>query len=255
MSTLHVESGNGKTRVCLNRPAVRNAFNEELIGELTNVFSELPVGTRVVELCGAGSVFCAGADLEWMKKSATFSEAENADDARRLAAMFKAIDEAPAVVIGRVQGAALGGGAGLVTCCDIVVASDDAKLGFTEVRLGLVPAVISPFVIRKIGVSQARRLFLTGEVFSAPLAKQFGLVHEVVATAELDATVQRLTEALLKNGPAALRSAKELVRAVLVLDAERILDYTVGTIAALRVSAEGQEGLAAFLEKRPPRWP
>ncbi len=256
MKTLTVGHEGGVTRVELNRPAVRNAFNAELIAELTLVFTSLPPATRVVVLSGAGKAFCAGADLDWMTGSVAYSRQENQADAERLADMLRAVDDAPAVVIGRVHGAALGGGVGLVSCCDVVVATADCKLGLTEVRLGLVPAVISPYVLRKIGPSAARRYFATGEIFDAARALAMGLVHEVVASeAELDAVVAGLALAVQKNGPQAVREAKLLVRDVPGLSATEARQHTAAVIARLRVSPEGQEGLRAFLEKRDPVWP
>lgn len=255
MANLLVAQDGAVLSVTLNRPHVRNAFNEDLISELAEVVGNLDPQTQVVVLRGEGAVFCAGADLEWMQKSARFSKEDNERDAATLARLFEALDTTPAVVIGRLHGAALGGGVGLLACCDIVVASDDAKLGLTEVRLGLVPAVISPFVVAKIGASQARRYFVTGEMFGAAEARRMGLVHEVVPMSELDATVSKLAAAVAKNGPRAVVTAKRLVRDITGRPPRDLRDYTVQTIATMRVSPEGQEGLRAFLEKREPSWP
>ncbi len=255
MPTLAIRQDGPVLRVALDRPQVRNAFNDEVLRELSEVFGSLTSGTRVIVLSGNGAAFCAGADLDWMKQSATFTREENERDAAALARLFEVIDEAPVVVVGRLHGAAMGGGVGLLACCDIVVAADDAKVGLTEVRLGLVPAVISPFVLAKIGASQARRYFVTGEVFSAAEARRIGLVHEVVPPAELDATIERLVAAIAKNGPHAVATAKRLVRDVAGRPPRELRDYTAQTIATLRVSPEGQEGLRAFLEKREPRFP
>lgn len=252
--TIRVDRDGPCVTVRLNRPDVRNAFNETVIAELRDVFSAPPPGTRVMILRGEGPVFCAGADINWMKRSASYTEPENARDAAAMQAMFRAIDECPCPVIGHVHGAALGGGMGLVAACDIVIAATDTKFGFTEARLGIVPAVISPFALRKIGASQARRYFLTGEVFSAARAQAIGLVHEVVETGQLEETTLTIVDALLQCGPNAVETAKQLIREVSALGLDRAESYTVSTIARLRVSPEGQEGLAAFLEKRKPRW-
>jgi methylglutaconyl-CoA hydratase len=253
MSTVRVESHAGVTRVTLNRAAVRNAFDDALVGELTEAFSHLPDGTRVVVLAGDGQSFCAGADLAWMKKSATYTEAENARDARRLAAMFHAVDRAPCAVVGRVHGAALGGGAGLAACCDVVVAETGTKFGFTEVRLGLVPAVISPFVMRRIGAARARRYFLTGELFGAEEAQRIGLADEVTPGGGADAVIERVVASVLRAGPLAVATAKRLVR-VVETDLEAAHEYAADTIATLRVQPEAQEGMRSFLEKRDPTW-
>jgi methylglutaconyl-CoA hydratase len=205
-------------------------------------------------LTGAGPIFCAGADVQWMRKSKDYTEAQNAADARAMAHMYRALDECPRPVVAKVRGAALGGGSGLVACCDVVVAADGTTFGFTEVRLGIVPANISTFVLPKIGARAARRYFLTGERFDAAEAARIGLVHEVAPPDALDARVDAIVAALLECGPAAVATAKEIVREVSRLPREQAIDYTVRTIARARVSPEGQEGLAAFLEKRKPRW-
>ncbi len=252
--TLAVAVRDAVLTVTLNRPDVRNAFNEIMIEELTNLFAALPAGTRVVVLTGAGPIFCAGADVLWMKKSKDFTEEQNAADARAMARMYRLLDECPLPVVARVQGAALGGGAGLVACCDVVVAAEGTTFGFTEVRLGIVPANISTFVLPKIGARAARRYFLTGERFDAAEALRIGLAHEVVPAAGLDARVEAIAGELLKCGPVAVATAKEIVREVSRLPRDQAIDYTVRTIARARVSPEGQEGLQAFLEKRKPRW-
>jgi methylglutaconyl-CoA hydratase len=189
-----------------------------------------------------------------MQKSIGYGEAENARDAKRLAGMFQAVDHAPCVVIARVQGAALGGGAGLAACCDIVVAESGAKLGFTEARLGLIPAVISPFVIRRIGPSRARRYFLTGEIFSAEEGRRIGLCDELAPTGGLDRTIDAIAQAVLRCGPHAVDAAKRLIRVIEASDSAAAHTYAADTIAALRVQPEAQEGMRAFLEKREPRW-
>jgi len=253
---LQVEIRESCGYVTLNRPEVRNAFHAELIRELTDCFRALghDESVRAIVLAGAGKVFCAGADANWMRASVEYTPEENYRDALRMAEMLQVIDECPVPVIARVQGAALGGGVGLIAACDIVVAADDALFAFSEVRLGIVPAVISSFVLRKIGVSHARRYFLTGERFSARRAQEIGLVHEVIPPEELDAAVEQILGEILKNGPRAVREAKALIRRLPTIPPEKVREHCAETIARLRASEEGQEGLRAFLEKRPPRW-
>ena len=240
----------------LNRPEVRNAFNPTLIAELRDWAAAVAGDrdVRVAVLSGAGRVFCAGADLNAMTATISASRAENVDDARRLAAMFGALDTLPIPLVGRVHGAAMGGGTGLAAVCDIVIAEVATIFAFTEVRIGLVPSVISPFVLEKIGRSAARDLFLTGRRFSAARAREIGLVHEVVAAEALDEAVQRITHEILASGPDSVRGAKRLIRDLPRLTPAEATAMTVETIASCRVSAEGQEGMRAFLEKRPPRW-
>jgi methylglutaconyl-CoA hydratase len=254
MKTLSLETNGPVLTVTIDRPNVRNAFNEEVIEELHESFSTIPKKVRVVVLTGGGPVFCAGADVQWMKKSLKYSEQENARDAAAMAAMFRAIDECPRPVIGRINGHALGGGSGLVACCDMVVAVEGALFGFTEVRLGIVPANISTFVLPKIGSRAARRYFLTGERFGAEEAKAIGLIHEVVPPDRLDTKVNDLVKEILRCGPNAVAIAKDVIREGLARSRDEAIDYTVKTIARVRVSPEGQEGLGAFLEKRKPSW-
>lgn len=252
MSALEIQYQDGVCTISLNRPDVRNAFDDKLIDELTNAFSNL--NPRIVVLRGAGKVFCAGGDLEWMKRSIDLSEEENLEDAKALGAMFKAIDEAPCPVIARVQGAAFGGGLGLVCACDIVVAAEDTKFCFSEAKLGLAPAVIAPYAIRKIGETQARRYFQTAEVFDAEEARRIGLVHEVTTEEELDNKISAIVESILSNGSNAVTAAKSLIRQITTTDSHDASDICAKTIASLRVSEEGQEGVRAFLEKRKPKW-
>lgn len=255
METLRVETRGGVATLRLCRPDVRNAINDVLIAELTGAFSALPKGTRVVVLAGEGASFCAGADAEWMRRSKDAPKKQNEKDAAALASLLVAVDECPHPVIARVQGSVLGGGAGLVAACDIAVAEDTAQFGFPEVRLGLVPAVISTFVLPRIGARAARRYFLTGERFGAAEAKALGLIHEVTPVGGLDAKVDELIGELLKGGPQALIEAKRLLREVSGLSRKQAIARSVRTIARIRVSPEAQEGLGAFLEKRKPRWP
>jgi methylglutaconyl-CoA hydratase len=245
MSALEVERDGAVLRVTMARPDRRNAFDTALIDELARAFADVG-DVRAVVLAGEGKSFSAGADVEWMRSSVDLSYEENVADALRLRAMLDAIDGCAAPVVARVQGHALGGGCGLVACCDIVVAEPGAQFAFSEVKLGIVPAVISPFALAKIGPGAARRFFVTGERFTADVALRIGLVHEVAG--DLDAAVERLVAELLTAGPDAARAAKQLARAPLAAD------ETAERIAAQRTSAEGQEGLRAFLEKRPPRW-
>ena len=247
MSALRVEWDGDVLRVTLARPERRNAFDAALIAELAEAFVD--VGrARAVLLAGDGPSFSAGADVEWMRASAELSYEENLADATALRRMLEAIDRCPAPVVARVQGHALGGGCGLVACSDVVVAAEDAVFAFSEVKLGIVPAVISPFALAKIGPGAARRYFVTGERFDAAKALRIGLVHEVAH--DLDASVDRVLRELRTAGPRAARAAQRLV-----LDAPLDGPETARRIAERRTSAEGQEGLHAFLERRPPEWP
>lgn len=233
------------TRIALNRPEVRNAFNDELIARLSDAFASLPVETRAVVLSGEGEAFCAGGDLEWMRKAAAYTHEENQRDALLLAKLFRAIVDCPAVVIARVAGPAFGGGCGLVAASDIAIASDDSKFAFSEVRLGLIPATISPFVIPKIGVGHARALFSTGEAFGSDHALRIGLVHEVSTREGLDEAVNRKLKHVFAAGPGAVREAKRLIA-----DNPLGLEEAAKRLADARASTEGREGVAAFLEKR-----
>lgn len=244
-------------RLRLNRPDLHNAFDADLIATLTSALEGLARddGVRVVVLEGAGSSFSAGADLHWMRGMAAAGEAENREDALALARLMRTLDELPKPTIARVHGAAFGGGVGLVACCDIAIGVPDAKFGLTESKLGLLPAVISPYVIAAMGARQARRWFATAEIFDAHEAHRLGLLHDVVNPTALDTAVQRQVELLLKAGPIAASSAKALVRRVGAGGDGNALDAAnADLIAKLRVSAEGQEGLGAFLEKRKPTW-
>jgi methylglutaconyl-CoA hydratase len=242
--------------VVLDRPDVRNAFNAELIEALRAAFETLSAdaSVRAIVLSGNGKTFCGGADVHWMRNSLVLTREENVEDARRLSRMLRTIDHVPVPVIARVQGAALGGGAGLAAVCDIVIAADDAVFGFTETKLGILPAVISPFVLAKIGASHARALCLTGERFTASRAKSIGLVHEVVPAAELDAAVARVVREIESASPTGVAATKHLLAQVAEHGYDASLDLTAHAIAEQRTSAEGQEGLRAFLEKRRPEW-
>jgi len=243
-------------RLILNRPAVRNAWDGEVVSLLQRALRDLAAdpGVRVVELSGAGAAFCAGADLEWMKRVANFTMEENRRDSAELAQLFRSLDELDKPVVARVQGAALGGGTGLATACDVVVAGESAIFGTTEVRLGIIPAVIAPYVVRKIGESHARRLFLTGEQIGAEEAKRIGLVHHVVPDKELPKATKTVIDSILLGGPAALVEAKRLVHNVHALPAKDAVTWAIARMAERRGSPEGLEGLQAFLEKRKASW-
>jgi methylglutaconyl-CoA hydratase len=243
-------------RVWLNRPDARNAFDGLMVTELRKTLFDLRSvdGVRVIVIGGRGQSFCAGADLGWMKAMAAFSRAENLGEAQALADLFFTVYESPKPVVARVHGHALGGGAGLVAACDIPVAALGTQFGFTEVRLGIIPAVISPYVVGRIGESAARELFLTGERFEAVRAVEIGLVRAAVPEEDLDAAVEGRVNELLKAGPRAMAEAKALIREVAWRRIEDVQRYTVERIADIRVSAEGQEGMRAFLEKRKPDW-
>jgi methylglutaconyl-CoA hydratase len=247
---LKVEARDGVARVILNRPDVRNALDAAILRDLKEAFDVLSrdPGLRSVVLEGAGKVFCAGADVQAM------TTGDPRADARALADVLGAIDAFPAPVFGRVQGAAMGGGSGLVAVCDAVVASEDARFAFSEVKLGIVPGVISAFVVPKIGPSQARRYFLTAEAFPAARAREIGLVHEVVPAERLDAVIQEWTTAVRNNGPKAVGAAKALILRGADLDRAALLALGVDTITFVREGDEAKEGLRAFLEKRPPNW-
>jgi methylglutaconyl-CoA hydratase len=245
MSALRVERDGAVLRVTMARPDRRNAFDAALIDELAAAFADVGDACAVV-LAGEGKSFSAGADVEWQRLSIDLTYEENIEDYRRLHRMLESIWRCPAPVVARIQGHALGGGAGLAACVDIGIAGDDAVFGFSEVRLGIMPAVISPMVLAKIGAAHARRYFLTGERFDASVALRIGLVQEVAT--DLDAAVERVVEGIAAGGPSAVREAKRLV--LEPGDVEELLERA----AAQRVSAEGQEGLRAFLDKRAPRW-
>jgi methylglutaconyl-CoA hydratase len=257
-SVLHERRGT-TAWLTLNRPQVHNAFDDTLIATLTGLLEQADVdpAVRTVVLTGNGSCFSAGADLNWMRGMASASEQENRNDSLRLARLMRTLQFLSKPTVARVNGAAYGGGVGLVACCDIAVGVDTAKFALSEVKLGLVPAVISPYVIAAIGLREARRLFITGEVFDATTAARIGLLHAAVPSAELDEIVERQLYLLAKAGPHAQREAKALALRVGGIDpaqAERIDTANAELIARLRISEEGQHGLGAFLDKRGPRW-
>lgn len=259
MSAILVTDRGAVRQIALNRPEVHNAFDDALIAELTAVLVDAghDGAVRAVVLTGTGASFSAGADLNWMRGMARASEEENRQDSLRLAALVRTLQFLPKPTIARVNGAAYGGGVGLVAACDIAIGAEGAKFGLTEVKLGLVPAVISPYVVGAIGVRQARRLFLTGEIFDAAEACRMGLLHRVVPAEVLDEAVDSTLERLAKAGPQAQREAKQLALRMAGIEEEQAGRLDAGNadlIARLRVSEEGQEGLGAFLDKRAPRW-
>ncbi len=255
--TLEIAREAGVATIWMNRPDVHNAFNAQLIADLTTACIELDAddAVRAVVLAGRGKSFSAGADLNWMKAAGEASEAENFADAMKLAGMLRTLAEMKKPTIARVHGAALGGGMGLASACDICIAGDKAVFATSEVKFGIIPSAISPYVIRAIGERQAYRYFQTAERINATRAATLGLAHEAVATEELDAKVSEVVEALLQGGPKSQAAAKDLIRAVAnrpVSDA--VVEDTARRIASLRVTPEAKEGLAAFLDKRPAAW-
>ncbi|MGI9420380.1 MAG: enoyl-CoA hydratase/isomerase family protein [Geminicoccaceae bacterium] len=252
-----VRRDDGVAVVTLNRPAVHNAFDDHLIERLTGTLETIGTdqGVRALVLTGNGKSFSAGADLNWMRRSADYGEDENLRDARSLARLMTTLDRLPKPTIARVNGAALGGGVGLVCCCDIAIAADHARFGTTEVKLGIMPSVIGPYVVRAIGARQARRIMLTGERFDAAEALRIGLVHDVIGPEGLDSKVDTVLAEILENGPSALGATKGLVQDVVGLPiSPDVIDETARRIAALRATPEAKEGLGAFLEKRSPSW-
>ncbi len=255
--TLQLEIAHGAATVTLNRPDVRNAFNETVIAELNNVFLELGQDeqVRAIVLAANGPAFCAGADLNWMKKMAHYTPEQNLEDAQQLAEMLYQIYSCAKPVIAKVQGDCYAGGMGLVAACDIAVTVDSANFCLSEVKLGLIPATISPYVIKAMGPNAARRYFITAERFSAQEAHRIGFVHESVPAENLDQTVAQIVNAIVNNGPNAVIAAKWLVEDVTGAEIEEdLLTYTAECIADIRSSPEGKEGVASFLEKRKPNW-
>ena len=257
MKHLELRFASGVATVTLNRPDVRNAFNDEVIAELTGAFVELGDRSEVrcIVLAANGTAFCAGADLNWMKSMASYTYEQNVDDARALANMLRVIYKCPKPTVARVQGDVYAGGMGLVAACDIAVSVDTAMYCLSEVKLGLIPATISPYVMRAMGARAAHRYFLTAERFSAAEAHRVGLVHEVVKADALDAKVSEIAQSLIVAGPAAMKACKELVHDVGGREIDHVLvDRTVKGIADIRVSEEGREGIQSFLGKRKPSW-
>jgi methylglutaconyl-CoA hydratase len=259
MSAVELIREGSLARLVMNRPEVHNAFDDGLIADLTGALNQVEGDSdiRAVVLTGAGASFSAGADLNWMRGMASASEADNRADSLRLAALMRRLQFLSKPTVARVNGAAFGGGVGLIACCDIAVAVDGAKFALSEVKLGLVPAVISPYVIAAIGLRQARRLFITGEIFGSDAAVAMGLVHEAVPAEQLDAAIHRVVSLLGKGGPVAQHEAKRLALGMGGMDVaamEKVDATNAALIARLRVSTEGQAGLSAFLGKTPPPW-
>lgn len=256
--TLHIEDrGNGVATCLLNRPDKKNALNPQMIQELTHFFDDEggPAKEfRIVVLRGSGGFFCAGADLNWMKESAGFSAEQNKDDAQRLFDVFATLNRTPCLTVACVEGGAFGGGIGLISCCDVVLAAEDCRFSLSEVRLGLSPATISPFVTEKIGHSNARRLMLTAVLFNAQHGREIGLLHEICPPPELQAKLDETVEAALQCGPVAVAQTKDLLRRMLSLSLPDARLQSSDLIAGLRTGSEGQEGLTAFMEKRKPNW-
>lgn len=257
--TLEIATAKGVCRITLNRPRVHNAFDDALIADLTDALHrcDADAGVRAVVLSGAGATFSAGADLNWMRAMAAAGETENRADSERLAALMHTLNFLSKPTVARVNGAAYGGGVGLIACCDVAIAADSAKFGLTEVKLGLVPAVISPYVVAAIGPRHARRLFVSAELIDAAEAARIGLVHCAVPAEQLDEQVDRTLHWFGKGGPVAQREAKRLALRMAGVDSEAAQTtdrHNAALIARLRVSPEGQEGLSAFLEKRAPAW-
>lgn len=246
--------------ITLSRPELHNAFNDDMILEITKKFNTLneDKSLRAVVLTGEGKSFCAGADLNWMKKMKDYSAEENYKDSLQLAKMFEVINNCPVPVLGKINGAALGGGSGLVSVCDIAIASEKAKFGFTEAKLGLLPAVISPFVVAKIGETHARATFLSGEMFDAHRAFAIGLVHKVSSVEQLDSDVEEQVNRILEAAPHAQREAKKLVKSLFAFwkksEYAVVQDFTCKTISSIRIGAEAQEGMNSLLDKRRPNW-
>ncbi len=254
--TVELKIKNRVARVFLDRPDVRNAFNEVMIEDLIHVIErvEKDESVRVLVLTGKGSVFCAGADLHWMKKMKEFTFEENYRDALRLAELMSRLYNTPKPTIAKVNGASIGGSNGLLAACDIAIASDNAVFSLSEVKIGLVPACIGPYVLKKIGESACRELFLTGERIGAERAKELGLVNEVVPYEELTERIEEIVASLLSSGPYALAVSKELLTRIPTMSTAEIKEYTARLIAELRSGDEAQEGMAAFFEKRKPKW-
>lgn len=255
-AALKVQRTGAVARVTLNRPQARNALDEGLLSELTAAFRALgkDKSLRAAVLSGAGQDFCAGADIGWMRRAADYGKTESRQDARRLIDMCRALDEAPCAVIARVQGNCFGGGLGLIAACDAVVAEEAACFRFSEARLGLIPAVVSTFVLPKIGAGRARYLYLTADLFRAPAAKEIGLVHLTAPADALDSEVERLVKGVLRNGPQAVCGAKAYLRKLDKFSRSKRLAYSEQVLARVRSTPEAKEGLSAFLEKRSPKW-
>jgi len=253
--TIKITIENNITTVFLNRPDVHNAMNEKMMKELTICFQNLSKDqTKIIILTGEGKSFCAGADLNWMKSMAKYSKKENIKDSRLLLNLYEAIYNCPKPVIGRLNGHAFGGGIGLFAACDIVISVPNCKFAFSEVKLGIIPSVISTYIVRRIGISNMRRLFLTGERFDSEYAKEIGLIDYLVKEEEIDEVIDKYVKIINSSGSNAIKEVKKLVDKCEKTDIEQYKEHTVKKISELRISEEGQEGIKAFLEKRKPKW-
>lgn len=254
--TIAIHREKDVSTIVLNRPEVHNAMNEKLMKELTNCFKELSEDddVKIIILTGNGKSFCAGADLNWMKSMAKYSEEENIKDSRLLLDLYESIYSCPKPVIGRVNGHAFGGGLGLFAVCDLTIAVPNCKFAFSEVKLGIIPSVISTYIVRRIGLANMRRLFITGERFESKYAKEIGLIDYVATEEEIDSTIQKYVKILRSSGPNAIKEVKNLIDNCEKLSVDEYKEFTVKKISDLRVSKEGQEGINAFLEKRKSKW-
>ena len=254
--TLELQREEDVVTICLNRPEVHNAMSEKLMKELTSCFKELSYDNkvRIIIITGNGKSFCAGADLNWMKSMAKYSKEENIQDSRLLLDLFETIYSCPKPVLGRINGHAFGGGVGLVAVCDIAIATPGKKFAFSETKLGIIPSVISTFIVKRIGISNMRRLFITGERFTSEYAKEIGLIDYLVSEEELDREIKKYVELIYSSGPISIMEIKKLVDRCQKMDIEDYKKFTVEKIAELRISDEGQEGINAFLEKRKTKW-
>ena len=254
--TLEIQRQNDITTITLNRPELHNAMNEKLMKELTSCFKKLNKdnSTRIIVLTGKGKSFSAGADLNWMKSMSNFSREENIQDSKLLSDLYETIYNSPKPIIGYINGHAFGGGIGLIAVCDITIAPPDKKFAFSEVKLGIIPSVISTYIIKRIGISNMRRLFITGEKFSSQYAKKIGLIDYVVPEEEIDEEIKKNIEKLKTSGPNAIIEIKKIVEKYQKMDIGKYKEHTVKKISELRISKEGQEGIKAFLEKRKTKW-
>jgi methylglutaconyl-CoA hydratase len=255
-NTIEIQRQNDITTITLNRPEVHNSMNEKLMKELISCFKKYnnDKDTRVIILTGKGKSFSAGADLNWMKSMANYSKEENIKDSGLLSDLFEIIYKSPKPIIGRINGHAFGGGIGLIAVCDITIAPPDIKFAFSEVKLGIIPSVISTYIVKRIGTSNMRRLFITGERFNSQYAKQIGLIDYIVPEEEIDNEIQKNIKKIKTSGPKAINEIKKLVEKYQKLDIEKYKEHTVKKISELRISEEGQEGIKSFLEKRKSKW-
>ena len=254
--TLKLHREKDLVTVSLNRPEVHNAMNEKLMKELTNCFKDLKndKSTRIIIITGNGKSFCAGADLNWMKSMTKYSKEDNIKDSRLLLELYETIYNCPKPVIAKINGHAFGGGVGLIAVCDIIFALPELKIGFSETKLGIIPSVISTYIVKRIGISNMRRLFITGERFTSEYAKKIGLIDYIITEEEIDFEIKKYIKLLYSSGPKSIDEIKKLIKEYEQMDIEDYKKFTVEKISELRVSDEGQEGIKAFLEKRKPKW-